>query len=48
VAWLALARWELETGNYGEAIDAAQKSIKLKKSPEAEELRKLAQLRLGK
>ncbi len=48
VAWLALARWELETGNYREAIDAAQKSIKLKKSPEAEELRKLAQLRLGK
>lgn len=48
VAWLALARWELATGNYREAIDAAQKSIKLKKSPEAEELRKLAQQRLGK
>lgn len=48
VAWLALARWELETGNYREAVDAAQKAIKLKKSPEAEELRKLAQQRLGK
>jgi tetratricopeptide (TPR) repeat protein len=48
IAWLALARWELETGNYREALDAEKRSAKLHKTPEAEEVRKLAQQRLGK
>lgn len=47
-AWLAMARVELENGNLKEAIDAAERSMKSGKSPEAESIRKTAQERLGK
>ncbi len=37
-AWLALARWELESGNYAEALDAVKRSAKVcTRTPEAEE-----------
>jgi tetratricopeptide (TPR) repeat protein len=47
-AWLTRARLELQNGNIPEAIDAANRSRKIKRSPEAEELRATATLRLGK
>lgn len=47
-AWLAMAKVELENGNLKEAIDAAERSMKSAKSPEAESIRKTAQERLGK
>jgi tetratricopeptide (TPR) repeat protein len=48
VAWLALAEWELNSGNNREAIDAAQRAEKLQKTAQAEDVRKTAQQRLGK
>ena len=47
-AWLALARLEFANGNNNETLAAADRSLKLQKTPEAVELRKIAQLNLGK
>ena len=47
-AWLALARVELQNGNAREAVEAATRSEKLKKSPEADRVRNEARGLLGK
>jgi len=47
MAWMALARWELANGNYRETLDAVNRSARLGKTPETEDLRKTALLRLG-
>lgn len=47
-AWLALARLELKNGNIEEALGAANRSISIKRTAAATELREEATLRLGK
>lgn len=47
-AWLTLGRLELENGNIQDALEALNGSTKIKRSPEADELRSTATRRLGK
>ena len=47
-AWLALANVEFQNGNFAEASEAAKHSLQLKKTPEAETVRRDALQRLGK
>jgi tetratricopeptide (TPR) repeat protein len=47
-AWLVLGRLELHNGNIGEALEALNRSTKIKRSSEAEALRTTAMQRLGK
>jgi tetratricopeptide (TPR) repeat protein len=47
-AWLTLGRLELQNGNIQQAIEALNRSTKIKRSAEADELRESAAQRLGK
>jgi predicted Zn-dependent protease len=48
MAWLALARWELASGNYRETLDAVGRAERAGKTTETEDLRNVASERLGK
>jgi tetratricopeptide (TPR) repeat protein len=46
-AWLTLGRLELQNGNIQQALEALNRSTKIKRSAEADELRETASQRLG-